>query len=542
MTNSPENHDLETVLAYHERTKHRFDGYAKGPETIDWDAQPNPFRHYEGAPQRQLPLIESDNAPPFSTIATGGAVPAAAWDENTISLLLQYALGIAAWKQYGKSRWSLRCNPSSGNLHPTECYPILLGIEGFEDGLYHYLPETHRLELRCRYSMPNTNNTPTLLLGLSSLQWREAWKYGERAYRYCQLDAGHALAAISYSAATLGHHVTPILDVGSGELEQIMGLDRQYEFFDDESEAADLLLALQPMGEPVTIDMAALKKSIDTGEWRGKANRIDPRHHYEWPIIDVVTDSARRPAGAKLQPLQQEWPAPLPAAYHPLTQQSALKLFVQRRSAQAFDASGRMGKGDFFRLLDRILPRAKISPWSSQSCPSCIHLLMFVHAVDGLSPGLYLLARQPDKLEMLREELSSIKTCEAVEASPPHLPLYQLVAANARKAAMKLSCLQEIAGDSVFSAAMLAEFEPVLSDAPWRYNELLWEAGMVGHTLYLEAEAIGYRGTGIGCFFDDGVHEMLGVKGKSLQTLYHFTVGVPLVDERLVTLPGYGGG
>jgi len=31
-------------------------------------------------------------------------------------------------------------------------------------------------------------------LALTSIPWREAWKYGERAFRYCQHDLGHALA------------------------------------------------------------------------------------------------------------------------------------------------------------------------------------------------------------------------------------------------------------------------------------------------------------------------------------------------------------
>ena len=109
----------------------------------------------------------------------------------------------------------------------------------------------------------------------------------------------------------------------------------------------------------------------------------------------------------------------------------------------------------------------------------------------------------------------------------------------ARQAAMQLGCHQAIAGDSAFSLAMLAELEPAVSQASWLYNELLWEAGMIGQTLYLEAEAIGMRGTGIGCLFDDGVHEMLGIQGKALQAVYHFTVGAPLNDPRLATLPPY---
>ena len=44
---------------------------------------------------------------------------------------------------------------------------------------------------------------------------------------------------------------------------------------------------------------------------------------------------------------------------------------------------------------------------------------------------------------------------------------------------------------------------------------------MVGQVLYLEAEAQGARGTGIGCFFDDAVHDILGLKDNTYQSLYH---------------------
>jgi len=47
------------------------------------------------------------------------------------------------------------------------------------------------------------------------------------------------------------------------------------------------------------------------------------------------------------------------------------------------------------------------------------------------------------------------------------------------------------------------------------------------------------RGTGIGCFFDDPVHELLGLDDTRFQSLYHFTIGGPIVDDRLQSLPGY---
>jgi hypothetical protein len=111
---------------------------------------------------------------------------------------------------------------------------------------------------------------------------------------------------------------------------------------------------------------------------------------------------------------------------------------------------------------------------------------------------------------------------------------------DVRELAQALSCHQDIASNGAFSLGMLADFERSLQDyGPWFYRRLYWECGMIGQVLYLEAEAAGIRGTGIGCFFDDPVHTVFGLEGMDYQSLYHFTVGAPLDDPRLTTLPGY---
>jgi hypothetical protein len=128
---------------------------------------------------------------------------------------------------------------------------------------------------------------------------------------------------------------------------------------------------------------------------------------------------------------------------------------------------------------------------------------------------------------------------ERVEGAPTHLPLYLLAEGDARDMARLVSCHQDIAADSCFALGFLAEFEAALAAGPWVYRELYWEAGLLGQILYLEAEAAGIRGTGIGCFFDDAIHRVLGIEDRSFQSLYHFTAGGPVEDPRLQTLPPY---
>ena len=110
------------------------------------------------------------------------------------------------------ARWALRVNPSSGNLHPTEGYLVCGPIDGLSPRPFvaHYAPREHALELRAVlpaavWARLAARLPPgALLVGLTSIHWREAWKYGERAFRYCQHDVGHALGALAVAAAALG--------------------------------------------------------------------------------------------------------------------------------------------------------------------------------------------------------------------------------------------------------------------------------------------------------------------------------------------------
>lgn len=199
---------LASVLDYHERTKHHFQRYAAGPGDLDWATQPDPFRTYAGSPQLPLPLLTEASAirqARYVDLYAAGRIASQPLKLGSIAALLELAFGLSAWKQYGDTRWALRCNPSSGNLHPTEAYVVVHGCAGIADGVHHYLSRDHVLEQRCGFAAAEALlPAGTFLLGLSAIHWREAWKYGERAFRYCQHDAGHAIAAARYASAALG--------------------------------------------------------------------------------------------------------------------------------------------------------------------------------------------------------------------------------------------------------------------------------------------------------------------------------------------------
>ena len=528
------------VFAYHTRSKHRPERYAAGPETLDWTEQPNPFREFAGSPRIPLPLRARHIDLQFAKLHDAQAIAPHALSLESVGALLELSLGLSAWKEHGPDRWALRCNPSSGNLHPTEAYVLCSHVSDLGDGLYHYVSRDHTLEQRCVPDRAPTHQSDgALWIGLSSVHWREAWKYGERAFRYCQLDIGHALGALRYAAAVLGWSLRVVESCDDATLARLLGLDRDEDFSGVERETPDLLMTLIPTATPSRSQREAAARAVPApaqSDWRGRANRLDPHPMYRWPVIDEVaaaTVALPRKKSTSVEISYRRYPQLQPAGTA-----AAVDVIRNRRSAQQFDRKFTMDAGAFFHLLDCVLTRPA-PPWDLWRHTPRVHPLIFVHRVQGLAPGLYALPRRPDAELPLRNSLHRDFLWRRVENAPEHLPLFQLFLGDCRPIAKTLSCHQAIASDSSFSLAMLAEFETLVAQEPWRYRQLYWEAGLIGHTLYLGAEAMGLRGTGIGCYFDDAVHDALGLQGERYQSLYHFTVGRALTDERIRTTPPY---
>ena len=566
---------LEVVMRYHEQTKHHFNRYARAPGTLDWANQPVPFRRYAGAALTRLPILNADEeplAPSYQKLYCSGAVASAPVTIRTLSRLFEYALALSAWKQAGGTRWALRSNPSSGNLHPTEGYLLIGALPEFAStpGLFHYAPREHGLERRADCTAELFADLMcefpprAFLVGLASVHWREAWKYGARAFRYCQHDVGHAIGTIRIAAATLGWSAVVLHGLADETLEALLGLDRTGDFADAEREHPDLAIALWPSdlatdwragaarALPMSLDPTLVRK-LAKQPWYGKANRLSPEDPVPWEIIDRVAAASRKPTSEAhrldlIGPYQGSGPhqgsGTVPGA---ADAPSAGRIIHQRRSLLACDGKTSIPAENFYRMLGRVMPRLELEvtrrpmPWDAIPWNPAIHLGLFVHRVNGLDPGLYVLARDPGKVEKLRRSMHEQFAWAAPPGRPPDLPLYLLELGDAKRLAAQLSCHQDIAGDGAFSLGMIAEYQEALSThGPWFYRRLFWESGAIGQVLYLEAEAAGVRATGIGCFFDDPVHQTFGFKDFAFQSLYHFTVGGAVDDPRLTTLPPYG--
>jgi SagB-type dehydrogenase family enzyme len=567
---------LEMVMRYHQETKHHFARYARALGYMDWANQPDPFRRYEGSPLSALPLLNLDDAPLsplYEDLYCDSATITAPVDVRSLSRFFEYSLAISAWKQAGEMRWALRSNPSSGNLHPTEGYLLIDRVPGLSPspGLYHYAAREHALELRAEWlqesfdSLMQAFPPKAFLVGFTSVNWRETWKYGERAFRYCQHDVGHAIGSARIAAQTLGWRMVLLDGLADDTVAALLGVDRPRDFEGAEREHPDCLSVVWPAdqaagltaGQTVSLPLSFAPDTVrdwTRHRWHGKANRLSRDDPVPWEMLKQVeaaswkSSTERRAVELNINPpsvANLTDPSAHGASVYP-GQPRAGQVIRQRRSALAFDGKTSISAGSFFTMLARVMPRVerelcnRPTPWDVLPWSPSIHLALFVHRVDGLAPGLYMLARDPEKLGSLRRTMYQQFAWTSAPSCPDDLPLFLLREGDVRGLAAEVSCRQAIAGDSAFSLGMIAEFASSLYRyGSWFYRRLFWETGVIGQVLYLEAEATGVRATGIGCFFDDPVHQLMGFDDVSFQSLYHFTTGGHVEDPRLTTLPAY---
>jgi SagB-type dehydrogenase family enzyme len=529
----------EVIKNYHQRTKHYPHRYARSAGYLDWESEPNPFRRYEGAPLVRLPLLKKDSDGIFQGMFDRKGIEPRPFTIENIACFLELSLGLSAWKSYGENSWALRMNPSSGNLHPVEGSLVLppLRKTDIPGGVYHYSPFFHGIELRAAFdegfwSRLRQDFPAGFFAGLSSIHWRESWKYGERAFRYSHLDTGHAVAAMSFSASLLGWKVTYLNELSDHEVETILGFVRiRWRQFERE-EPGPLFFVHEATEHGVPRGLTAdVVRSFESLSFSGEPHLLSSRHQ-DWGVIDEASEATVKPATQEETYSHGNHPSAVKNA----PQVAAASVIRKRRSALAFDARTALERERFFDILDRTIPRDGCSPFDTDLSNPSINLLIFAHSITGLDPGLYFLIREKKAVEEIQRKL---RPGFLWDKAPEALPLYSLEQGDFRSKAQAASCDQGIASDGAFAVAMIAEFRHAIAQGSYRYRQLHWEAGMIGQVLYLSSEAHGMRGTGMGCFFDDVVHKLLGLTDDTYQDLYHFGAGKPLEDTRIATLPAY---
>ena len=136
-----------------------------------------------------------------------------------------------------RSRRSAR-SPSGGALYPLELYVACSRVDEAERALHHYDPLRHGLE-RLRPMSADTlaelspygevlASSAAVLL-VTGVFWRSRFKYGDRAYRFTLLEAGHVGQNVVLAATALGLASVPIGGFFDRRADAFLGIDGLHE-------------------------------------------------------------------------------------------------------------------------------------------------------------------------------------------------------------------------------------------------------------------------------------------------------------------------
>jgi SagB-type dehydrogenase family enzyme len=192
---------------------------AVAAEEPDWDNRPRPALTFPGAPRTVLPRGAEITTP------LGEALNARRTRRTFTKITaeqagrLLYAAAGSPGPRQNEGGWVHgRPFPSAGALYPIELYVVIHGIDGLPDGLHHYDPRAHELELRAAGDVPlaqatlqpDALSTASLVVALSAVAQRTTWKYGQRGWRYIWLEAGHIAQNLCLTATALDLPALPV--------------------------------------------------------------------------------------------------------------------------------------------------------------------------------------------------------------------------------------------------------------------------------------------------------------------------------------------
>jgi putative peptide maturation dehydrogenase len=184
---------------------------------------PPHFHTIEGALEvRDLPLVDASEGlyralarRRTTRVFAGGS----SLGERELAQLLYYVFGCQGYLEVADGVVGLhRTSPSGGGLHPIEVYPLLVSVDGYETGIYHYNVGQHALELLERLDPSEASELvdqftcgqfyfkgANALFLLTARFERTFWKYRhERAYAVVLLDAAHLSQTFYLVCADLG--------------------------------------------------------------------------------------------------------------------------------------------------------------------------------------------------------------------------------------------------------------------------------------------------------------------------------------------------
>ncbi|MBI3076296.1 MAG: SagB/ThcOx family dehydrogenase [Deltaproteobacteria bacterium] len=503
------NHDIAQTWSYHDRTKHSYQSVRTNAHYLDWENHPLAFKIYKTLEPLALPRdVVPLTMPILDAIAaldgsrSGERVP----DLRALTLLFSLSNGVTRVRTHPGGEIAFRAAACTGALYHIELYLVCGDLPGLEAGVYHFGAHDLGLRrlragdyrgtlLRASGGEPAIAQAPAVLV-CTSTYWRNAWKYQARTYRHCFWDTGTILANLLATAAGLGLPVRVVAGFVDAIVNGLLGLDAERE----------VAVSLVPIGRvsgpppppppdrgPLALETMPISKTeVDYPAIRAMHAASSLVSEEEAAAWRGQTPTRSMPAG-RLIPL-----TPLGDAERP--EDSIPEVILRRGSSRRFAR-----EPITFAQLSTMLSRATRGVPADFLAPPGVmlnDLYVIAHAVEGLPAGAYVLHREAQALERLKE-------------------------GEFRREAGYLGLEQALPADASVNVYFMADLNPILArygNRGYRATEL--EAGIIGGRLYLAAYALRLGASGL-TFYDDEVTAFFSPHAAGKSTMFLVAAGRP---------------
>ena len=506
------NKEIKYALEYHQETKHSEVSIRSSNHYLDWDNKPQPFKFYASIPSMPLPVDF-----PIPTLdVTMKDTDHISSSDNTIinskllSSLLFFSSGITREIKFPHGRYFMRAAPATGALYPIELYIVSENITGLQAGVYHFCPGLFTLtKLRsgdyrlllseaAGYDQVIRNSPFTIIL--TSIAWRNAWKYQARSYRHWFWDSGVITANLLATAMSFGLDTKLILGFVDKIVNEMLCLD-------EETEAS---IVLAPVGTGLSLaepqqgenpakfvpDIVPLSKSKEIKYpqiWKlHKASSFNSTDEVrKWTRSITMVQDIKEPENDDMK-LQSKVIAPESIISQPLS-----NVILLRGSTRKFSR-----RPITFVQLSNILYSLTKSIHSDFDKKSMIDIYFIANDVTNIQKGAYFFNQKNNSIYLLK--------------------------ANVHRNMSGYLCLEQ----SLFSDAsvvfyMMTNLKLIVDTLGNRgYRLCQFESGIIAGRIYLSAYSQGIGASG-STFYDDAVTEFFSPHAKDKDVMIAVGIGIP---------------
>jgi len=504
------------VREYHEATK--LSPEQESSLRVDWADQPRPFKLYRDLERIPLPRELRASKVPAIELLDGAANPSprtAVLDLSTLATLLHHSAGIIRRLTHRGGTMYFRAAACTGALYHVELYVVCGALPGLDAGVYHFgindfslgrlrAGDFHGALNDASGSEPHVASASAIVVATSTF-WRNAWRYGDRAYRHSFWDTGTILANLLAMAEAHGLPVSVVAGFADCEVNSLLGVDGT-------NEAA---VALIPLGgghwpappppfeaiDPTTVPVSAHQVRLPLIEHAHQASSLPApsavRAWREGAALDATARADGEPAHTLLT---NPGALSLDASLSPTSggkPDDPIEVIIARRgSARRFETR------PIPLAALRFMLRAAERPMPSDVESSPLDTFVHAERVSGLQPGLY---RVADDGHTIEQQIAGSL-------------------ANAVEEATVSNGIAIAAAASIFFVCDLAEVLRRYGERGYRVAQL--HAGIRGGRLYLAAHAVGLAATGL-TFFDDLVGGLVAPREPAPGVLFMVAIGHP---------------